>query len=160
MTAANSEEFTKQSKANEHKIKLTILSNCVSFRNVRFVGIWILQLGHSLLHFLRLSLIQSPQNRWRHAGLMCVSVQLSKQTGHSTSSLTRAFSESKALWCALPLSTRTLVGTPGTTTLMALRVGMMADGCCSRVGVGGAQYVEVSEMSEMCGWKVRYWPGS
>lgn len=64
--------------------KLTKLSKISSARNARLVETCALQLGHSFLHFLKLSLMQSPQNRWPHSGMICASSVTDRQIGHSS----------------------------------------------------------------------------
>jgi hypothetical protein len=62
---------------------LTKLSKRSSRRNLRFVATCILQLGHSLLHLLKLSFMHGPQNRWLQSGMICVSSIIERQIGHS-----------------------------------------------------------------------------
>ena len=53
-----------------------------------------LQMGHSRLQLVKLSLMQSLQNRWPHCGFIFVSVQVWRQIAHSNSSVTR----SRRIW--------------------------------------------------------------
>ena len=79
---------------NKSVYVLTIRSNCASCLMERYVGMCALQLGHSCLHLLKLSLMQTLQNRWPHCGFTFVSVQVSRQIAHLNSSETR----SRRIW--------------------------------------------------------------
>ncbi len=81
----NDHHRTKTSLYHHHNV-LTTLSKKESARKLRYVEIFSLHVGHSLLHLLMLSFMHILQNRWPQSGCCNVSSQSSKHMGHSNSS--------------------------------------------------------------------------